>query len=322
MAADPNSGKKASDTNTNNNDNKTGGALYNDSNLTDSQYDLPADAGFCLEKDETRAKNRFNGKVAIVTGGAGNFGAAGAERLVSEGAKVALWDIRDASDVQKNLENKYKNLKPQIISCIADVTNEDSVQAALLKVITKFGRVDMLFNNAGYQGDFTKTHEYEVKDFSKVMNINVVGVFTVLKTVANAMISQKPQGGVIVNTASMAGHGSPANMIAYGTSKAAVIHMTRIASLDLAPYNIRVNSISPAFIGPGFMWTRQIELQAKADSIYYDKDPNIVKDQMIGGVPLKRYGSLNEVIGPVMFLLSDDASYLTGVDIKITGGLN
>jgi len=300
---------------------KEAAALYNDA-LTDNPYDLPADAGFCREKTETRATGRFKDKVAIVTGGAGNFGTAAADRLVKEGAKVALWDIRDSSSVKESLEEKYKDLSPQIITSIADVTNEESVQAALLECITKFGRVDLLFNNAGYQGDFTKTQDYEVRDFQRVMSINVTGVFTVLKTVANAMISQSPQGGSIVNTASMAGHGSPPNMIAYGTSKAAVIHMTRISSLDLAPFNIRVNSISPAFIGPGFMWTRQIELQAKADSIYFDKDPAIVKNQMINGVPMKRYGSLDEVIGPVCFLLSDDASYLTGVDIKITGGLN
>ena len=93
--------------------------------------------------------------------------------------------------------------------------------------------------------------------------------------------------------------------------------MTRIAAKDLAPYNIRVNSVSPAYIGPGFMWGRQIELQAKANSVYYDKDPKVVKEQMIGATPLKRYGSTDEVIGPVTFLLSDDASYLTGVDIQI-----
>lgn len=154
------------------------------------------------------------------------------------------------------------------------------------------------------------------------MDINVTGVFIVLKTVSNVMISQKPQGGSIVNTSSMAAHSGPPNMIAYGTSKSGVYHMTRIAAKDLAPYNIRVNSISPAFIGPGFMWTRQIELQAAANSVYYDKDPKIVQQQMINATPLKRYGSIQEVIGPVTFLLSDDASYLTGVDIQITGGIN
>ena len=154
------------------------------------------------------------------------------------------------------------------------------------------------------------------------MNVNVTGTFIVLKAVANQMKSQEPQGGSIVQTASMAAHSGPPNMVAYGSSKAAVYHMTRIAAKDLAPYNIRVNSISPAFIGPGFMWSRQIELQAKANSVYYDSDPNIVKNQMINSTPLKRYGSIDEVIAPVLFLLSDDASYLTGVDIQITGGIN
>lgn len=173
-----------------------------------------------------------------------------------------------------------------------------------------------------YQGDFVKTHLYDVTDFRKTMDINVTGVFIVLKYVSQAMIHQKPQGGCIVNTASMAAHSGPPNMIAYGTSKAAVFHMTRIAAKDLAPYNIRVNSVSPAFIGPGFMWTRQIELQAKADSQYYDSDPKVVKEQMVNSTPLRRYGSIDEVIGPVAFLFSDDASYLTGVDIQITGGMN
>ena len=134
------------------------------------------------------------------------------------------------------------------------------------------------------------------------------------------MSKQEPRGGSIVNTASMAGIAAPPNMIAYSASKAAVKHMTVIAAKDLAPFDIRVNSISPAYIGPGFMWTRQVELQAKARSVYFSEDPEQVASQMVDSVPMRRYGSINEVIGPVLFLLSDDASYLTGIDIKITGG--
>ena len=134
------------------------------------------------------------------------------------------------------------------------------------------------------------------------------------------MQKQEPRGGSIVNTASMAGIGAPPNMIGYSASKAAVKHMTTIAAKDLAPFDIRVNSISPAYIGPGFMWTRQVELQAKAGSVYFSEDPEKVASQMVDSVPMRRYGSINEVIGPVLFLLSDDASYLTGIDIKVTGG--
>jgi len=255
----------------------------------------------------------------VITGGSGNFGTKCAERFASEGANIILWDIVDSSKVVKQIKDKY-NVK--VHGYLVDVANEETVKKAVIDVIKEFQRIDMLFNNAGYQGDFVKTHLYDVNDFRKTLDINVTGVFIVLKYVVNAMIHQKPQGGCIVNTASMAGHSGPPNMIAYGTSKAAVLHMTRIAAKDLAPYNIRVNSVSPAFIGPGFMWTRQVELQAKADSQYYSSDPNVVKDEMIHSSPLRRYGSIDEVIGPVAFLLSDDASYLTGVDIEITGGMN
>eukprot|EP01084_Bolivina_argentea_P015924 29838_1 len=290
--------------------------------VSEAKYDLAKDAGYCHESSETRAKGRFTKKNIIVTGGGGVFGSKCADRFASEGANVAIFDINDkaGNKVSSELSKKYPNVKIQYFS--VNITKEDAVNTAVDSVVKTFGRIDYLFNNAGYQGDFTKLHTYPVPDFRKVIDINVNGTFIVLKAVANAMIKQKPQGGSICQTASMAAHSGPPNMIAYGTSKAAVFHMTRIAAKDLAPYNIRVNSVSPAFIGPGFMWGRQIELQARADSIYYDKDPNIVKTQMIDCTPLRRYGSVDEVIGPVAFLLSDDASYLTGVDIQITGGMN
>ena len=155
------------------------------------------------------------------------------------------------------------------------------------------------------------------EDYKKILDINVTGAFIMLKTISNIMSKQEPRGGSIVNTASMAGIAAPPNMIAYSASKAAVKHMTVIAAKDLAPFDIRVNSISPAYIGPGFMWTRQVELQAKAESIYFSEDPKQVASQMVNSVPMRRYGSINEVIGPVLFLLSDDSSYLTGIDLSL-----
>eukprot|EP01130_Rhizamoeba_saxonica_P001516 TRINITY_DN1136_c1_g1_i10.p1 TRINITY_DN1136_c1_g1~~TRINITY_DN1136_c1_g1_i10.p1 ORF type:complete len:136 (+),score=33.16 TRINITY_DN1136_c1_g1_i10:1371-1778(+) len=127
-------------------------------------------------------------------------------------------------------------------------------------------------------------------------------------------------GGVFVNTASMAGVLGPPNMIAYGASKFAVVGMTLTAAKDLAPFNIRVNCISPAFIGPGFMWDRQVELQAGVGSQYYSTDPKVVAEQMISSTAMRRYGSLEEVASSVAFLMSDDASYLTGINIEIHGG--
>ena len=238
--------------------------------------------------------------------------------MAQEGANIGFLDILDTESLAIQFKKDYPD---QIFhSFQVDITKEDQAIKISNEIEKKFKRIDHLFNNAGYQGDFTNTLNYSVKDFKKIIDINVTGAFIMLKTISNIMSKQEPRGGSIVNTASMAGIGATPNMIAYSASKAAVKHMTVIAAKDLAPFDIRVNSISPSYIGPGFMWTRQVELQAKAGSVYFSEDPEQVASQMVDSVPMRRYGSINEVIGPVLFLLSDDSSYLTGIDIKITGG--
>lgn len=111
-------------------------------------------------------------------------------------------------------------------------------------------------------------------------------------------------------------------MAAYGASKFAVVGLTETAAKDLAPHGIRVNAISPAFIGPGFMWDRQVQLQAEAGSQYFSSDSEIVAQQMIDSVPMRRYGGVDEIPGTVSYLLSDDASYVTGINVPISGGIN
>jgi NAD(P)-dependent dehydrogenase (short-subunit alcohol dehydrogenase family) len=118
----------------------------------------------------------------------------------------------------------------------------------------------------------------------------------------------------------MAGVSGAPNMPAYSASKAAVIGLTKSAAKDLAPRGIRVNAVSPAFIGPGRMWETQVAQQAAAGSQYYATDPERVAAQMIEMVPLRRYGSVREVATVVAFLLSDDASYVNGVNLEVSGG--
>lgn len=279
--------------------------LYDGDKVTDAKHDVSG--GYCMRQAPlTRAFGRFSGKVAIVTGAAGNFGMACAARLHEEGARVALIDINEPTDASAG-ESTH----------LIDVAEPSAVDKVVDQIVARYGRIDYLFNNAGYQGDFRPADRYNPSDFSKVTTINVNGCFNVLRAVASAMKKQHPRGGAIVQTASMAAHSAPPNMIAYASSKAAVSQMTKVAAKDLAPFDIRVNSVSPAFIYSGFMWTRQVELQAAAKSIYYDVDPTVVAKQMISAVPMRRYGLLDEVIGPVLFLFSDDASYLTGVDIQV-----
>ena len=294
--------------------------LYNSSKdgLSSELYSFEKIKGFCHEKTDTKAYGRFNGKTVIITGVKGDFGQVCSKRMAQEGANIGFLDILDTESLAIQFKKDYPD---QIFhSFQVDITKEDQAIEVSKEIEKKFKRIDHLFNNAGYQGDFTNTLNYAVEDFRKIIDINVTGAFIMLKTISNIMSKQEPRGGSIVNTASMAGIGAPPNMIAYSASKAAVKHMTVIAAKDLAPFDIRVNSISPAYIGPGFMWTRQVELQAKAGSVYFSEDPEKVAYQMVDSVPMRRYGSINEVIGPVLFLLSDDASYLTGIDIKITGG--
>jgi len=294
--------------------------LYNSSKdgLSSELYSFEKIKGFCHEKTDTKAYGRFNGKTVIITGAKGDFGQVCSKRMAQEGANIGFLDILDTESLAIQFKKDYPD---QIFhSFQVDITEEDQVIEVSNEIEKKFKRIDHLFNNAGYQGDFSNTLNYAVEDFRKIIDINVTGAFIMLKTISNIMSKQEPRGGSIVNTASMAGIGAPPNMIAYSASKAAVKHMTVIAAKDLAPFDIRVNSISPSYIGPGFMWTRQVELQAKAGSVYFSEDPEQVASQMVDSVPMRRYGSINEVIGPVLFLLSDDASYLTGIDIKITGG--
>ena len=147
----------------------------------------------------------------------------------------------------------------------------------------------------------------------------MLGAFVVLSAVSAAMVEAGVPGS-IVSSASMAGVTGAPNMSAYSASKAAVIGLTKSAAKDLAPAGIRVNAVSPAFIGPGRMWDNQVASQAATPSPYYPDDPSDVADQMIRMVPMGRYGSTDEVARVVAFLLSDEASYLTGVNIEISGG--
>jgi NAD(P)-dependent dehydrogenase (short-subunit alcohol dehydrogenase family) len=186
-------------------------------------------------------------------------------------------------------------------------------------------------DNAGYQGEIKPTLEYSLNDFTNVMNINVCGMFNVLQTVAKKMAEENEQEEQasslyhkysIVNTASVAAmRGTPA-MVAYSSSKAAILAMTVSSAKDLAPHGIRVNAISPALIGPGFMWDRQNELHAKSGSPYFASDPEEVAKGKINGVPMKRLGTIEEVVKSVAYLLSDESSYTTAFNLVVDGGMS
>ena len=250
----------------------------------------------------------------LVTGAAGDIGTAIAELLAPQGHPLALADLPSSSPRLDETVDRCRRLGAATTALTFDVTDEAAATAA----VDGLGPLHGLVNNAGYQGVFVSVDQYPLEDARRVVEINVLGTMTVLAAACRSMV--QAGGGAIVNIASMAGVSGAPNMPAYAASKAALIGLTKAAAKDLAPKGIRVNAVSPAFVGPGLMWDTQVARQAAAGSQYYATDPDAVAAQMIEMVPLRRYASPHEIAAAVAFLLSDDASYVTGVNLEVSGG--
>ena len=264
----------------------------------------------------------FSGSTALVTGAGGDFGRTVAVRLAESGANVGITDLDRAADGLEQTRAACASLAGEdaVLAVTADVTDPASVEACLAAAVDRFSAPNLVFNNAGVQGELLPLQDYPVEDFPFVMNVNVFGIFNVLREAARRL-REVGAPGAIVNSASMAGVEGAANMPAYSASKGAVMSITRSASKDFAPLGIRVNAISPCFIGEGLMWDRQVTRQARANTQYYSTDPAEVAREMIEAVPLRRTGKLDEVAATVLWLLSDESSYVSGHNIIVSGGI-
>ena len=269
---------------------------------------------------------RFKDKTVVITGGAGDIGMNTALAFAREKATVFLIDL---PQVEKGLAEKCKALEQegahsaQYVTC--DMTREDSVKEMVRSITGKAGRIDIFFNNAGIQGRLAPIQQQDGQEFSKVLAVNIYGVFLGMKYVSLAMM-ESGAGGVIVNTASVAGLLGPANMAAYAASKFAVIGMTKTAAKDLARHGIRVCAIAPAIL-EGRMWGTQVRGNAKCRKELAGDTTEVTEEEvrvqelrMIEGTPMKRLGKMSEVASVVTFLCSEDASYLTGLTVPIDGG--
>src|SRR5207248_230393 len=237
-----------------------------------------------------------------------------AEELAAAGRELVLADQSHCIEALARRAESCRGSGASVATVTFDVTDRRAATEAI-SALALAGVV----NNAGYQGVFAPVERYPMDDARRVVEINVLGAMTILSVAAHTMVAGG-QAGAIVNVASMAGVSGAPNMPAYSASKAAVIGLTKSAAKDLAPHGIRVNAVSPGFIGPGKMWETQVGRQAAVDSPYYADDPAAVARQMIELVPLRRYGSPGEVAAVAAFLLSDASSYLTGINVEISGG--
>lgn len=256
--------------------------------------------------------------VVIITGAGGDIGGAVA-RALAPGWTVALFEHPDRAPALDVTRAQCADLGAATWTGTFDVTDQAAATDVVNRCVADLGPPGALFNNAGLQGPFERIDRYPVDAARTVFEVNVLGAFVVMSCVAATMVAAG-SGGSIVCSGSMAGVTGAPNMSAYSASKAAIVAMAKSAAKDLAPFGIRVNAVSPAFIGPGRMWDAQVEGQAAAASPYYADDPARVAEQMIGSVPLGRYGSIDEVAAVVRFLVSAEASYLTGVNVEVAGG--
>ena len=250
---------------------------------------------------------RFVDKVVLVTGGAGAIGSAAARRFAREGAKLGILD-RDLAGAETLAAELAKDGN-EVLAIAADVGFEDDVEAALAAIASRFGRLDVLFNNAGISGKVAPVHELSVADWDDIIRTNLRGMFLVQGAALRAMIAGKIRGNVVNMGSSMAGWDALAGGAGYVASKHAVLGLTRIAALDAAPYGIRVNAICP-----GVIETR-LGVPAGDEEAYR---AGVLR--FADRIPLRRIGEPDDVAATVAFLASDEARHITGIGWLVDGG--
>jgi len=243
--------------------------------------------------------NRFKEKTVLVTGAASGIGLAVSRRFLDEGARVVMLDIEDAK-----LRQAVANLpQDRVLVQVGDTARKATASAAIKAAVERFGALHILVNNAGMatEGDITKTSE---EDFERVMAVNVAGYFHMAKAAMPELVKTR---GSIVMTSSVSGLGGDWDMFAYNTSKGAVSNMVRAMAMDAAKHGVRVNAVNPSFTKTGMT----------EDMV---NDPELVakfNERMPLGAPADPEG----VAAAMVFLASEDARLITGVNLPVDAGL-
>ena len=247
--------------------------------------------------------NRMSGKVALITGAASGIGFETAKLFSEEGASLILSDVsEDIGDVARNIESGSG-----AVSVVGDVSKEEDAEKMVATAIREFGKLDVVFNNAGYNF-YGSVHEIERKDWDDLLAVNLTGTFLVSKHAVARMIEKRK--GAIVNNASTHGIIGSLQDAPYSASKGGVISLTRQMAVDYAPYNIRINCICA---GP----TLTPRIQRAIDE---SPDPKARIARSIERVLLRRFADPREIAYGVLFLASDEASFVTGSSLVLDGG--
>lgn len=239
-------------------------------------------------------------KVVVITGGAQGIGLCAAERFAQEGAIVSIWDFNQEKGDESASQLKAKGFDVRFQQ--VNVTDSDSVKAAVEKLRGETGRIDVLVNNAGITRDATLLKMTQ-EQWQQVIDVNLGGVFNCTQGVAPVMIEQ--QSGCIINTSSVVGLYGNFGQTNYVASKSGVIGMTKVWARELGRKGIRVNAVAP-----GFVMTDMI-----------DTVPEKVINQIVGNTPLARMGKPEDIANAYIYLASDMANFVTGTTLSVDGGL-
>lgn len=246
---------------------------------------------------------RLEGKVAVITGGASGMGLASVKRFAEEGASVVIADFNPETGEAAASEARAQNLPVSFIR--TDVASESDIEAMIDFARIEYGRVDIVFNNAGVGGAIGPLTETSIEDWDYTFDVLAKGVFLGIKHAARAMRAQG-EGGSIINTASIAGLSGDGGPLVYSAAKAAVISLTQSSAVELAPDHIRVNAICPGFI-----------VTPLADG----GNEAAAQKSFAKGQPWPDYGRGEHIAGAALFLASDDAAFVTGESVVVDGGL-
>lgn len=250
--------------------------------------------------------SRLSGKVAVITGGEAGIGLAAAKLFVEEGAKVLLVDLTEDA-----LRKAVQSIENATISyAVADVTQSAQVKQYIRAALEHYGGFDILISNAGITGVVKKITEYPIDVFDKVLAVNVRGAWLGLKYAIPVM--KRRGGGSIIITSSFAGIKGTTGMSAYVASKHAVVGLMRAAALECANMGIRVNTVNPGPID-----TRMMQSLEKG---IVPNGPEQAKHSIQRSIPMKRYGTPEEVAQLMLFLASDESTYCTGGVYMVDGG--
>lgn len=240
-------------------------------------------------------------KVALITGATRGIGKQIAITLSKEGYNIAL-NYRTENDELENFKKEIGANNVEVLTVQGDVSNFEDCENVVKETIEKFGRIDVLVNNAGITKDMLLARMKE-EDFKQVIDVNLVGTFNVTKNVISYMM--KAHSGRIINISSVVGISGNAGQSNYAASKAGIIGFTKSLAKEVASRNILVNAIAPGFI------------QTSMTDVLKDE----IKEEIAKAIPLKRMGTADDVANLVKFLASEDSSYITGQVINVDGGM-